>query len=179
MAELALISLGSNIEPASNLPAAVRHLRRLGRVLALSAAYHTEPVGPPGQPPFVNAAALLETDLPPAELVAALKAIEAALGRVRTGDRYAPRTIDLDLCLYNGLQGKFGGVQLPDPEVLERPYLAVTLAEVAPDFRHPTTGEPLKAIAGRLAAEADLQPDPAITRALRAAAGLPAEPNRP
>ncbi len=179
MAELAFISLGSNIEPSRNLPAAVRRLGRLGRLRALSAAYHTEPVGPPGQPPFVNAAALLETDLPPAPLTAALKETEAALGRVRTGDRYAPRPIDLDLCLYDTLQGTFDGVELPDPEILERPYLALTLAELAPDFPYPTTGEPLQAIAGRLASGADLHLDAAITRAMQAAAGLPAEPTRP
>jgi GTP cyclohydrolase I len=140
----ALISLGSNIDPERNLPQAMSMLsRRPGiRLRAASSIYESAAVGASApQPAYLNAAVLVETDLQPQALKMALRSIEAALGRVRTADKYAPRPIDLDIALY-GRQtlGADGGSAL-EPEILRYPHVAVPLAEVAPDWVVPEQGE--------------------------------------
>jgi 2-amino-4-hydroxy-6-hydroxymethyldihydropteridine diphosphokinase len=171
--EQAVISLGSNIEPERYLPEAVGRLHTLGRVMAVSAAYRNPAVGPEGQPDFVNAAVLLETDHPPKEMQRALRHIETRLGRKRTPDKFAPRVIDLDLVLYGAQVVEEGSLRLPDPDLLERVYLAIVAAEVAPAMRHPITGERLAALAERLAESAPLVIDNDITSLLRARAASP------
>jgi 2-amino-4-hydroxy-6-hydroxymethyldihydropteridine diphosphokinase len=133
-----------------NLPLAVRRLSEAGEIVGLSAVYASPAVGPAGQPDFVNAAVLLETSLAPDVLRRRLRRLEADMGRVRTGDRFAPRPIDLDLVLYNDLVSLEPALPLPDPDLLERAYLAVTIAELDPARPHPVTGEPLREIADRL-----------------------------
>lgn len=130
---------------------------------AVSAVYASPAAGPPGQPGFLNAAARLETDLAPEEVRVRLRKVEADLGRVRTSDRYAPRPIDLDLVLYDDLVSP--SLRIPDPDLLERPYLAVVASELDPVFPHPVTREPLGALAARLAKGADLtrRPDVNLT----------------
>ncbi|MGB9625212.1 MAG: 2-amino-4-hydroxy-6-hydroxymethyldihydropteridine diphosphokinase [Phycisphaerae bacterium] len=162
MAEKALVAAGSNIDPIRYLPAAVARLAELGRIAAVSRVYQNPAVGPGQQPDYLNAAVLLETDLTPHDIRRRLRAIEASLGRVRGEDRYAARTIDLDLCLYGAVVVETPELTLPCPDVLQRGYLAVTLAEVAPDFPHPLTGEPLRAIAERLRPAAPLTPRPDV-----------------
>lgn len=155
-----LVVLGSNIEPEANLVAAVRFLSELVTVEAASPAYRSAPVGSPGSPPFLNAAVALSTDLSPGDLKReVLRPIEAALGRVRGADRNAPRTIDLDLALYGALvvDDRAHGLVLPDPAILEHAHVAVPLADLAPGFEHPVTGERLASIAARLAPLADLE----------------------
>lgn len=152
MPEKAFVSLGSNVAARINLPRAAARLAELGTLVAVSRAYHTSPVGPPGQPPFLNAAVLLLTDLTASQVRHGLRDIEAALGRVRDGNRYAPRTIDLDLCLLGSAVVRERGWTLPDPDLLCRPYLALVMAELDPVFRHPITGESLAALADRLKA---------------------------
>lgn len=125
--------------------------------------YTSPAFGPPGQPDFLNAAALVETELPPLAVRDRLREIESALGRVRTSDRYAPRPIDLDLILFDDLVIDTPPLRLPDPDLLERAYLAVTAAELDPTLPHPETGEPLGALAGRLAARAALTPRPDVS----------------
>jgi 2-amino-4-hydroxy-6-hydroxymethyldihydropteridine diphosphokinase len=153
LADIALIELGSNIKPEEHLPRAVAALARLGRVEAVSAAYQTEPFGPPGQPHFVNAAVRLLTELAPIDLRQELRAVEYALGRRRSADRYAPRPIDLDLCMYGQPPLQSDELALPDPDILARPYLARTLAEVAPDLVHPLTGQTLAELAQATSAD--------------------------
>lgn len=167
MAESAFIELGSNLEPERYLPLAVERLANLGHIQAVSSAYENPAFGPPGQPDFVNLAVSLETDLPPDELRSALRRIETELGRRRSPDRYAPRVIDLDLCLYGSIVTDRDGLQVPDPDILERGYLAHTLAQLAPDFRHPLTGQTLSEIA-RLANGSlpDLTERPDVDRAI-------------
>jgi 2-amino-4-hydroxy-6-hydroxymethyldihydropteridine diphosphokinase len=172
---LAFISLGSNIAPLQHLPAAVEAVRRLGTIAGVSPAMESAAWGPAPQPDFVNAALLLRTSLTPAELHGQLRLIEAALGRLRTSDKFAPRGIDLDLCLYGSSVVEGPPVRLPDPAILERAYLCTTLAALAPDFPHPLTGEPLQAIARRLLVGADLRARPEITAALHRVAGLVSE----
>ena len=143
----AVISLGSNIDPESNVPIAFARLRRQQgiKVLAQSPCYRSPALG--GGPEFLNAAALVTTDYPPAELRDVLRAIEAGLGRVRTENRDAPRPIDLDVLLYEGFSGEVAGSSIPDPDIATRPYLAVPAADVAPDWEYPAPGKTLKSIA--------------------------------
>ncbi len=136
------LSLGSNIAPEENLPRALALLRRRVRVREVSRVWQTPPYGTQGAP-FLNAAAAIETSLPADALKEeVLRPIEAALGRARGPDKFAPRPIDLDILLY--------GARLLEPDVWERPHLAVPLAEILPDYENPRTGEPLADAARRL-----------------------------
>ena len=147
---LAYLSLGSNIEPEQNLPAAVSQLAQFGRVRAVSIVWETLPVGFSDQPNFLNAAVLLETHLSAQALrEEAITAIEAALGRVRTENKNGPRTIDIDIMLFNHDIIQLERRRIPDPGVLERSFVAIPLAEISPDYVHPETGQTLKDIAGQ------------------------------
>jgi 2-amino-4-hydroxy-6-hydroxymethyldihydropteridine diphosphokinase len=146
----AYLSLGSNIDPEKNLPAAVRGLGRYGRVRRVSAVWQSPPLGGFAQPDYLNAALLLETDLSAEDLKnKAIGSVEALLGRVRSGDRNAPRTIDIDIILFDRNQLLVGGRTIPDPELLERPFVAIPLAEISPGYIHPVTGSSLEEIASR------------------------------
>jgi 2-amino-4-hydroxy-6-hydroxymethyldihydropteridine diphosphokinase len=162
--DLAFISLGSNIEPEIHLPRAIIALAALGRVVEVSNVYQNPALSSSPQADFLNAAALLETDLQPLEIRRILRGIEAVLGRVRSEDKYAPRTIDLDLCLFGDLEIESENVTLPDPELLSRAYLAIPMAELAPDFPHPVTHEPLAKIAARLRRGANLNQRPDVRK---------------
>jgi 2-amino-4-hydroxy-6-hydroxymethyldihydropteridine diphosphokinase len=150
----AYLSLGSNIQKERNLPRAVALLRAAGRLLAISHAYESEPVGRGDQPTFLNAAVLLETRLSGSELKQTIIAdIEEQLGRVRDPlDKNAPRTIDVDVALWNEEVGEILGRPVPDPDILNFAHVAVPLAEIAPDLVHPRCGLTLAAIAQRLLA---------------------------
>jgi len=137
----AVIAFGSNIRPEENLPAALALLRREAQVLKMSAVYRTPPVGNPEAPYFLNAAALVETDLPPNALRERLRRIEAALGRKRTDDPNAPRTIDLDILLYEG--------EPPDPDLYKYPHAAIPAAEVAGNWLLPE-GKTVSALAAEM-----------------------------
>lgn len=166
MPELALIELGSNMEPEHSIPLAVAALARLGEIVAVSHVYRTEPFGPPGQPDYVNCAVGLLTDMSAVELRHALRDVEHKLGRRRSSDKYAPRPIDLDLCMYGQDQMEVEGHSLPDPDILKRPYLAKTLAQVSPGSLHPSTGHSLAEIADQLGADAVIERLPAIEAAI-------------
>ncbi len=152
MTESVLIALGSNIDRQRNLPRALALLHRDSRwrVLAESPIYETPAVGNGPQPDYFNAAVLLETDLSPADLRRALRRIEARLGRVRTADKFAPRTIDLDIVFVKDRQIALNGGLLPDPDILDHPHLAFPLADIAPDWIFPGVGLTLKQIAESL-----------------------------
>jgi 2-amino-4-hydroxy-6-hydroxymethyldihydropteridine diphosphokinase len=139
--------LGSNVEPEKNLPAAVERLREHGLV-AVSAAYETAPVGTDHPAPFLNAAAVIETALPPDAVKREVcGGIERALGRVRDPeDKFAPRTIDVDI----GLWGDAAAGVAPDPDILSYAHAARPLADVAAELRHPLDGRRLGAIADGL-----------------------------
>jgi dihydroneopterin aldolase/2-amino-4-hydroxy-6-hydroxymethyldihydropteridine diphosphokinase len=147
------VSLGSNIDAEQNLREAVRRLARCThrshcRLLAVSPVYETQPVGKTDRPDFLNAAALIETDLPAAELKSqVLSAIEAELGRVRTADKNAPRTIDLGISLYDDQVLDIGRRHIPDPDILQFAHIAQSLADLAPEYRHPETGQTLLEVA--------------------------------
>ena len=147
----AYISIGSNIDKRTNILAALRWLRKMSKVVAVSSVYETYPVGCRHQGTFFNAAVVIETPLSPGQLKRALlNVIESRLGRKRGSDKNAPRTIDLDISLFNESVLIIGHRRIPDPELTCFAHIAIPLAEIAPDYIHPTTGEPLKAIAARL-----------------------------
>lgn len=157
-----LVSLGSNVEPEVNLPRAVELLTRRLPVLAVSRVYRTAPVGAPG-PPFLNAAVLVSTRLPPARLkLEVLRPVEARLGRRRTADRNAPRTIDLDIALYDDLilEDRLVGVTLPDPDLATCAHVALPLADVAPQVRDPVSGRTLGEIAATFRGSPGIRPEP-------------------
>ncbi len=162
MPEPAFISIGSNIEPEKHIVRGFQRLAELGRVLAVSKVYENPAIGPSGQPDFLNAAMLIETDRPPDEVRDMLSEIEDELGRTRHQDRFAPRTIDLDLCLYGDLVLRLDVMTLPHPDILERAYLAVTLSELDPEYRHPLTHERLADLAERLRPGANLLERPDV-----------------
>jgi 2-amino-4-hydroxy-6-hydroxymethyldihydropteridine diphosphokinase len=148
--ELAFVLLGSNISPERNLPKALHALGGLGRLIRVSWVYQSPAVGSQPAPDFLNLAALLETDLPAPDIRRRLREVEAAHARRRGADKFAPRTLDIDLCLLGDAVLDSSDLILPDPDILTHAHVAVPLADLAPDFRHPVTGETLRAIAGRL-----------------------------
>ena len=162
LTKTAFISIGSNIDPEINLPLAVKKLVVLGTPIMVSPVFQNPPVGSAPQPDFLNAAASVETSSSPLEIRARLRNIEYELGRVRTADRFAPRTIDLDLCLLGDIVLEHPEFTLPDPELLHRSHIAIPMAELDPDFIHPITLERLSDIAERLMPTAELTPRPDI-----------------
>lgn len=131
----AFIGIGSNIDPAENVQAAIRSLAQKTHLVGISMVYCTDALDRPEQPPYYNCVVEIETEAPPTEVKhGILRTIENNLGRKRTEDKYAPRTIDLDLIVYGDLTIDAEGIKLPDPEILERPFLAIPLFELAPDM---------------------------------------------
>lgn len=152
MPNLVYLSLGSNIEPEKNLVAALRLLSTHGQVLAVSHVWETPPVGFVSQANFLNAAALLQTDEPAETLHAnVIRPIEHTLHRVRTPNPNAPRTIDLDLSLFNEAILVLPHHRIPDPDILTQAFVAIPLAEIAPAYHHPETGQTLAEIAAGFA----------------------------
>lgn len=151
MAEIAAyIALGANLgDPAAQVEAACGELARLPetRLAARSALYLSKPAGYIDQPDFINAVAQVLTRLSPRALMAALLDIEARHGRDRAF-KNAPRTLDLDLLLYDGLVMHEPGLTLPHPRMAERPFVIAPLAEIAPDVLVPGCGRAADCLAG-------------------------------
>lgn len=162
MPRRAFISLGSNLDPEVNLPAAATRALALGKFMKASQVYQNPAIAPSPQPDYLNGAFLIATELEPLEIRRQLRRIERELGRVRTADKYAARPIDLDLCLLEDLIIEEDDLTLPDPDLLVRPHLAVTVAELDPEFRHPVSGERLGEIAARLRPRGRLTPRPDV-----------------
>lgn len=151
-----LVGLGSNCPgpwgtPAETIARALREVERAGvTVEAVSALYETAAVGRAGQPPYVNAAALIDTALPPEALLRLLKRIEREAGR-RGGSPWGPRTLDVDILDYKGRVKHWRGrrprfaraglrpLVLPHPWIERRPFVLGPLLDIAPDWRHPVT----------------------------------------
>lgn len=133
------ISLGSNIDREASLRGAVAALRHCFGDLLLSPVYESAAVGA-AAPPYLNLVAGIETDLPVAAIVTRLRAIEQAHGRSRGPDRFAARTLDLDLLTYGAQAGVIDGFYLPRDEILAYPFVLGPLAEVAPGEQHPQLG---------------------------------------
>lgn len=139
----AAIGIGSNLgDRTAHIEAAragLASLRR-SRLAAFSDVIETEPVGPPGQGPYLNAAAVLETGLEPAELLEELRRIERERGRERR-QKWGPRTLDLDLLLYNERVIHTDALIVPHPHLHERLFVLVPLAQIAPAMCHPVLGQ--------------------------------------
>ncbi len=148
--------LGSNIDKERNLPTAVSLLRAACEVVAVSAIYETVPTGLREQPNFWNTAVHLRTVLSPNELkTEILSPIEQQLKRVRLANKNAPRTIDLDIVLFNDEVCEYDGGDgrlrpIPDPDLLKFPHVAIPIAELVGEMLHPETAVSLAAIAVEL-----------------------------
>ena len=150
----AFIGLGSNLgDREANVRQAMEQLAHTPEtsVVRASSLYDTEPVGVEEQPHFLNAVAQLETQLTPHQLLWNLMLIERRLGRVRS-QRWGPRTLDLDLLLYEDLVLDEEDLQIPHPELSKRSFVLVPLVELEPLLVHPVTGETVLALLQRLGA---------------------------
>ena len=139
----AFVALGANIgDPTATVLAAFAALANLpeSRVTRCSSLYRTAPVGLRNQPDFINAVAVLETTLPPESLLDALLDLEARFGRVRR-DRNGPRTLDLDLLLYDDIELELPRLTLPHPRLHLRAFVLYPLAELAPGMALPRRGK--------------------------------------
>jgi 2-amino-4-hydroxy-6-hydroxymethyldihydropteridine diphosphokinase len=138
MAE-ALIALGGNVgDVRTTLARAIERLcdGAVVRLVARSSDYRTPPWGVTEQPPFINCAIIAETHLLPQELLAHVQSVERAFGRDRAREqRWGPRTLDIDLIDYAHVKLDASGLILPHPRALERAFVLMPLAEIAPDRR--------------------------------------------
>jgi len=139
----AWLGLGGNATNSGRL--LVEALERLQatpgiEVLRASRSYRSAPWGLSEQPDFVNAVAELESDLQPEELLGILQQVEQALGRRRSGPRWGPRNIDLDLLAFDGLERDTARLQLPHPRMHLRAFVLVPLLELEPSFHIPGVG---------------------------------------
>jgi 2-amino-4-hydroxy-6-hydroxymethyldihydropteridine diphosphokinase len=141
-AHIAYLSLGSNIEPETHLVRAVERLQQYGRLQKISSAWESESFGAEG-PNYLNACILLVTPFRQVELKEqVLLPIEIELGRRRSADRFAPRTIDIDIVIFDGLSC--------DDKYWEQAFVVVPLAEIHPDYQNPITHEAISETASRL-----------------------------
>ncbi len=149
MSVRAFIAVGSNIEAERNVGDALELLGQRAQVVAVSRFYWTPALGAPGSSPdFLNGVVEIETELEPRELKrSVLLEVEAELGREHDIEKYAPRTIDLDLVLHGEVVCKEAGLVLPAPEILERPFVALPLLELEPKLVLPGADRPLSELA--------------------------------
>jgi 2-amino-4-hydroxy-6-hydroxymethyldihydropteridine diphosphokinase len=141
--EQAWVGLGANLgDPVAMVRQAFKALDELDgvRVASRSPLYRTPPMGPPGQPDYINAVAGLDTDRSPESLLESLLALESRMGRQRDGTRWGPRVIDLDLLCYGDRQQQSDFLTLPHPGIAERAFVLVPLAAVAPELEIPGVG---------------------------------------
>ena len=152
------LNIGSNIEPETNLPKAINILREYGTVQTVSNAWESISVGASG-PNFLNASVLFSTPLNPKELKQKIiRSIEAALGRVRSKDRNAPRTIDIDIIMVDN-----------KPFNLERwnnPFVVVPMSELEPELTHPVENQKLNLVAERMRSQTWIRKRPEILKSM-------------
>ncbi|HET9914773.1 MAG TPA: 2-amino-4-hydroxy-6-hydroxymethyldihydropteridine diphosphokinase [Anaerolineales bacterium] len=148
------LSLGSNIQPEINLPRAVELLYEHGMVRRVSEAWESEAVGSDG-PNFLNACALFITPLLQSELKEqVIHPIETKLGRKRSSDKNAPRTIDIDVVLFDE--------QLCDAKFWKQAFVIIPLAEIHPEYQNPVTQERITETAARLRQEVWMETRPGM-----------------
>lgn len=162
MGHIVLVGLGSNLsDPCKQVLQALQALDGLPqtRVLARSSLYRSAPIGYLQQPDFINAVAQLETELPPRALLDALLVLEHQRGRTRDVHN-GPRTLDLDVLLYDDLQHHEHGLTIPHPQMHKRAFVLRPLLEIAPDCVIPGVGPAAEAL--RLCADQQLEKIPDV-----------------
>jgi 2-amino-4-hydroxy-6-hydroxymethyldihydropteridine diphosphokinase len=140
----AYIGLGSNLDnPAGQIKSARAAIAQIHGVeeLACSGLYRSAPMGPQNQPDYINAVMAIKTGLAPHELLHCLQAVESRQGRVRTGERWGARTLDLDLLIYGDRQIQTADLIVPHPGLAERAFVLYPLHELAAHLRVPGLGE--------------------------------------
>lgn len=153
---LAYLSLGSNIQPETNLVRAIERLQNYGRVEKISSAWESESVGAEG-PHYLNACVLLATSLAQVELKEqVLLPIETELGRRRSADKFAPRTIDIDIVVFDA--------QSCDEKYWEQAFVVVPLSEIHPEYQNPLTKESMIQTATRLRQQLWMERRPNVLR---------------
>jgi 2-amino-4-hydroxy-6-hydroxymethyldihydropteridine diphosphokinase len=161
-----LIGFGGNLPspagpPKETFRAAIAELARQGIRIAAQSRVYTSPPWPAGAGPvFYNCVARVTTRHPPGALMQILLKTETVFGRIRR-EKWGPRTLDLDLLDYHGLVEDAAHVSLPHPAIPERAFVLLPLAEVAPQWRHPETGDGVDALISALTKEdvSACQPD--------------------
>lgn len=152
------LGLGTNLgDRAANLQAALTALAAISDIDATSTVYETAPLYVTDQPAFLNMAVRARTALSPRDLLAALKEMEAELGRVASV-RYGPRLIDLDILLYDGVVMEEPDLTIPHPRLHERRFALVPLADIAADLPHPVLNHSIAQLLAALPAEDDVVP---------------------
>lgn len=142
-----LMSLGTNVgQRRQNLRRAVRGLQEQIALTAVSPVYETEPWGLTDQPDFLNLCLAGYTTTPPKALLSFCKNLEDEIGREPTV-RWGPRLIDIDLLFYDDLVLQEGKLTIPHPRIDGRAFVLIPLADIAPDFVHPQTGETIAQMA--------------------------------
>lgn len=134
------VSIGSNIEREKNLPSSLRALEREFGKLTLSSVYESESIGFEGAP-FYNMVVAFESARPVEEVSHLLRDIEIQHGRNRECKKFASRTLDLDLLLYDDLVCQEGPLHIPRDEITSYAFVLEPLAEIAPNFRHPVSNK--------------------------------------
>jgi 2-amino-4-hydroxy-6-hydroxymethyldihydropteridine diphosphokinase len=148
----AWLSLGANVgDPAATIGQALGKIGRLPdtRIVDISPIYRTAPVGYTDQPPFLNLAISVRTELAPEEIVSACRTIERDLGR-QDRPRWHEREIDIDLLIYDQVLISRPGLTVPHPRMNGRAFVMIPLGDIAPDLIHPVTGESIAAIRDQL-----------------------------
>ena len=151
------IGIGSNEgDRLSNISAAVHALSNLSdiRVVQMATIFETEPVGGPPQGPYLNTVVELKTTREPIELFGVLKNIERQLGRQESSLHWAPRTIDLDILLYDDRVIQEQDLVIPHPRMHERQFVLAPLAQLAPGFIHPVLHQSIAALLEQVLAKA-------------------------
>lgn len=143
------IGVGSNINPEINISKSLTFLKQILRVSQISTFYKTKPVGgsfSDTSPDFYNGMFQVSSRLKPEYLKVELRLIEEELGRVRVTDKFAPRTIDLDIVVFEDIFIESIDLTLPDPDIFEREFLAVPLLELAPNLELPPDAATLESL---------------------------------
>jgi 2-amino-4-hydroxy-6-hydroxymethyldihydropteridine diphosphokinase len=133
------LGLGSNVEPEMNLSRAVQELRQHYDELDASAVYRSAAIGFEGDD-FLNLVVRIQSDETVAEVVEEIERLHDLSGRVRGGNKWVARPLDIDLLLYDDLVIDEPGMRVPRSDVLEYSFVLRPLAELAPEFSHPVTG---------------------------------------
>jgi len=163
----AFIGVGSNIAPEENIREALCRLAQSVRLVSISTFYREPAIDRPEEPDFYNGVVAIDTDLPPVTMKwKVLRPIEAALSRRRSADKYAMRTIDLDLLLYDDCVLSSSELSLPDPNILKRAFVAIPLCELAPALVLPGSGVPIRQVAEQFAKN-NMEPLHEYTRQLQ------------